>query len=135
MLNQSIELSLSPEPVPIPLQVHNTTPLPLYTRESTPPPPLTPSSKEKTLVDANDHPSPDWQINYNHQGIQHMVTMPGNNPDIQEVAKYLQINTNDGDPILCTTIGSGQPIQRSPLYAKPRKTPRPTLMEQELFFF
>ena len=61
--------------------------------------------------------------------------MPSNDPDIQEVAKYLQIDTNDRDPILCATMGNGQPVHRSPLYAEPRKTPRPMLTEQELFFF
>src|SRR5882762_11865484 len=64
-----------------------------------------------------------------------MFTMPGDNLDIQEVAKYLQIDTNGGDPILCATMGRGQLVHRSPLYAKPRKTPQLTLTKQELLFF
>jgi hypothetical protein len=138
----AIELSPSPEPLPLPLRIRNRTPsptddepLPLYTRDDTPPPPPTPSTDEETLVEASDHPGPGWHVNYDQQGIRYMFTMPSDDPDIQEVAKYLRIDTNEGDPILLATMGSGLPVHRAPLHAKPDSTPRPAFTEQELIFF
>jgi hypothetical protein len=116
----AIELSPSPEPIPMPLLVHNTTLLPPYTRDDTP---LlsTPSSEGETLVDADDHPGPGWHINYDHQGIRYMFTMPGSDPDIQEVTKYLQIDMNGGDPILCATMGRGLLVHRVPSMPSPER--------------
>jgi hypothetical protein len=119
----------------MPLLVHNTTPLPPHTRDDIPPPPPTPLSEGEILVDADDHPGPRWHINYDHQGIRYMFTMLGDDPDIQEVTKYLQIDTNSGDPILCAMMGRGLLVYGSPLYAEPRKIPRLMLTEQELLFF
>jgi hypothetical protein len=120
---RAIELSPSLEPVLIPLHVHNTTPLLPYTRDNMPPPPLTLSTDKETLVEADNHPGPEWHINYDQQGIRYMFTMSSDNPDIQELTKYLWIDTNGGDPILCATMGRGQLVHKSPLHAKPRKTP------------
>ena len=126
---------ISPEPIPIPPRDPPTvvlrtvsrtpSPLPVYVRDNTPPPPPTPSSGYEDLPGApqvGERPGEDWYCNHDGNGIMFMALIPDGN-DGQQVAPFIRITTNEGDPQLEATLGLGCPITKRPLHARPDPYP------------
>ena len=108
---------ISPEPIPIPPHVPPTvvlltvsqtpSPLPVYVRDDTPLPPPTLSSGYEDLPGApqvGERPGEDWYCNHDGEGIIFMALIPDGN-DGQQVALFIHITTNEGDPQLEATLG------------------------------
>ena len=55
--------------------------------------------------------------------------------DGQQVAPFIHITTNEGDPQLEATLGRGCPVTRRPLYARPDPYPRPMLTDTQMEVF
>jgi len=126
---------LFPEPIPVPPRgVHiiimqtipqSPSPLPIYTQDETPPPPPTPSSGYKDLPGApqiGERPDDDWHHNHDGKGIIFTVLIP-NGDKGQQVAPFICIITNKGDPQLEATLGWGCPVTQTPLHAHPDPYP------------
>ena len=119
---------ISPDPIPIPpcdppalvLRTisQSPSPLPIYVQDDTPPAPPTPSSGYEDLPGApqiRQRPGDDWYCNRDREGIMFMALIPDGD-DGQQVAPFIRITTNEGDPQLEATLGRGCPVTRTPLH-------------------
>ena len=138
---------LSPEPIlvppcGVPIIVMQTIPrssslLPIYIRNETPPPPPTPSSGYEDLPGApqiRERPGDDWHHNHDGEGIMFAVLIP-NGDEGQQIAPFIHIITNEGDPQLEATMGWGCPITQLPLHACPDPYPQPMLTDTQMEVF
>jgi len=125
----------SPEPIPVPLRgvpiiimqtiSQSPLPLPVYTQDKTPPPPPTPSSGYKDLPGApqiGERPGDDWHHNHDGEGIMFAVLIPEGVKG-QQVAPFICIITNEGDPQLEATMGRGCPVTQISLHTCPDPYP------------
>jgi len=138
-------LSLEPIPVPlrgVPIIIMRTVPrsplpLPIYTQDETPPPPPTPSSGYKDLPEApqiGERPGNDWHHNHDGKKIMFTMLIPDGDEG-QQVAPFIRIITNKGDPQLKATMGQGCPVTQIPLHAHPDPYPQPMLTDTQMEVF
>ncbi len=80
------------------------------------------------------HPRPRWEHNQTTGGIRYMFLIPDEGEG-QEVAPFIQVNSDTDYPELLATHGQGCNIHTKALCAKPNPYPHPQFTCKEEFLF